>query len=125
MPIPTPQTTFELDRARDHYHNRVIPPEKVKIMDRATEELVQSGRRSASLKEGDHVDDFMLIDAHDTPVRLQKLLKTGPAVIAFYRGGWRPYRNIELRGLRRALPEIKAGTPRKPRRSILIGDRTP
>jgi peroxiredoxin len=35
------------------------------------------------------------------------LLETGPVVVTFYRGGWCPYCNIELRGLQRALPEIK------------------
>lgn len=102
------QTTTELDEARDHYRNRVIPPEKLKLMDRATEELIASGLKHSALKEGDRVADFILPDAHGAPVRLQSLLETGPVVISFYRGGWCPYCNIELRGLQRALPEIKA-----------------
>jgi peroxiredoxin len=101
------QTTTELDEARDHYRNRVIPAEKLKIMDRATEELIASGQKESSLKKGDRVDDFILPDAHGAPVRLQSLLEAGPAVISFYRGGWCPYCNIELRGLQKTLPEIK------------------
>jgi peroxiredoxin len=108
MPTKAPQTTVELDQARDHYRSRVIPPEKLKIMDRATNELVRSGLRLAAVKEGDRVDDFILMDAHGRPVQLQQLLETGPVVVAFYRGGWCPYCNIALRGLQRALPEIKA-----------------
>ena len=108
MTISTMQTTIELDEARHHYRNRVIPPEKLKIMDRATEELVASGLKEAALKKGDRVDDFILPDAHGAPVDLQSLLEAGPVVISFYRGGWCPYCNIELRGLERALPEIKA-----------------
>jgi peroxiredoxin len=46
------------------------------------------------------------MDAHGKPVRLKTLLAKGPVVISFYRGGWCPYCNIELRGLQRALPEI-------------------
>ncbi|WP_263367725.1 peroxiredoxin-like family protein [Edaphobacter bradus] len=102
------QTTTELDEARGYYRNQVIPPEKLKIMDRATEELIASGTKAAALKEGDRVDDFILGDAHGKPVRLQSLLDAGPVVISFYRGGWCPYCNIELRGLQRVLPEIKA-----------------
>lgn len=101
------QTTAELDEARDHYRNRVIPTDKLAIMDRATGALVQSGQASRALKLGDRVSDFILMDAHGAPVRLLELLSRGPVVVAFYRGGWCPYCNIELRGLQRVLPEIQ------------------
>jgi peroxiredoxin len=77
-------------------------------MDRATSELVRSGLRSGAIKEGEHIDDFILGDARGEPVRLQQLLEAGPVVVAFYRGGWCPYCNIGLRGLQRVLAEIKA-----------------
>jgi peroxiredoxin len=108
MKTPTMQTTVELDIARDFYRNRVIPAEKLRVMDRATEELIASGLKASALKQGDYVEDFILGDAHGKPVRLKTLLETGPVVISFYRGGWCPYCNIELRGLQRALPQIKA-----------------
>ncbi len=108
MRAPTMQTTAELDEARNHYRNRVIPPGKLELMDRATRELVASGIKTLALKAGNYVDDFTLTDPHGKPVRLQNLLEMGPVVISFYRGGWCPYCNIELRGLQRALPEIKA-----------------
>jgi peroxiredoxin len=38
---------------------------------------------------------------------LERLLQFGPVVVSFYRGGWCPYCNIELRGLQRALPRIR------------------
>jgi thiol-disulfide isomerase/thioredoxin len=101
------QTTSELDEARDHYRNRVIPADKLAIMDRATEALVHSRQTSRALKPGDRVSDFILMDAHGSPVRLQQLLEHGPVVVAFYRGGWCPYCNIELRGLQRVLREIQ------------------
>ena len=37
---------------------------------------------------------------------LKDLLAAGPVVLSFYRGGWRPYCNLELRALQPALPEI-------------------
>jgi peroxiredoxin len=101
------QTTVELDGARDHYRNNVIPADKLVVMDRATEELIRSGVRSTAAREGDRIGDFILMDAHGAPVRLQQLLTAGPVVISFYRGGWCPYCNIELRGLQRVLPEIQ------------------
>jgi peroxiredoxin len=108
MKMLSRKTTAELNEARDYYRNEVIPPEKLAVMDRATDELVASGLKDASLKEGDHVAVFTLTGARGEVVRLQSLLATGPVVISFYRGGWCPYCNIELRGLQRRLPEIKA-----------------
>jgi peroxiredoxin len=102
----TLQTTAELDQARDHYRNNVIPAEKLTLMDRATNELIASGVAAFAEQAGDRVEDFILMDAHGKPVRLKTLLAKGPVVISFYRGGWCPYCNIELRGLQRALPEI-------------------
>jgi len=107
MTAETLETTLELSSARKHYREEVIPTDKLRIMDRATEELVQSGLRQTAARAGDQVEDFILMDAHGAPVRLHQLLATGPAVIAFYRGGWCPYCNIELRGLQRALPRIR------------------
>jgi peroxiredoxin len=108
MTISAMQTTVELNETRDYYRNRVTPPEKLAIMDRDTEELVASGIKVSALKEGDRVRDFILMDTHGQQVRVQRLLEKGPVVISFYRGGWCPYCNIELRGLQRVLPEITA-----------------
>ena len=103
------QMTHELDQARRHYRDEVILTEKLEIMDRATEELIRSGVRSTSLKEGDRVEDFILMDAHGSPLRLQQMLSEGPVVVAFYRGGWCPYCNIELRGLQREIFQRQSG----------------
>ena len=54
------------------------------------------------------VQDFILMDSHGQPVRLQSLLERGPAVISFYRGGWCPYCNTQLREFQRVLPEIES-----------------
>jgi peroxiredoxin len=35
------------------------------------------------------------------------LLRQGPVVLVFYRGGWCPYCNLHLRGFQRALPEFQ------------------
>lgn len=102
------ETTLELDAAREHYRNSVIPEDRLRIMDRATEELIESGQRSNAAGKGEWVEDFILMDAHGVPVRLNQLLAVGPVVLAFYRGGWCPYCNIELRGLQKVLPRIRA-----------------
>ena len=52
--------------------------------------------------------NFSLPDATGKTVELGQLLKDGPVVLSFYRGGWCPYCNIELRALQAALPELQA-----------------
>jgi peroxiredoxin len=51
---------------------------------------------------------FSLPDANGAIVSASKLLKRGPLVVAFYRGGWCPFCNLELNALQLALPEINA-----------------
>ena len=49
--------------------------------------------------------DLTLPDAMGRPVALAGLR---PAVRVFYRGGWCPYCNLQLRAYQRVLPEIEA-----------------
>ena len=61
-----------------------------------------------ALAVGDEAPDFTLPDSRGRQVSLATLLRAGPAVVTFYRGGWCPYCNIQLRAYQRALPEIAA-----------------
>ena len=49
-----------------------------------------------------------LIDAHRRPFDLAAMIKAKPVVLTFYRGGWCPYCNLELRAYQAALTEIRA-----------------
>jgi peroxiredoxin len=100
--------TEELNEARKHYREDLIPKDALKLMDEATRELENSSLGDRSLKKGDLAPNFSLKDANGNVVVLSELLKEGPVVLAFYRGGWCPYCNIELRGLQKALPSIQA-----------------
>lgn len=42
----------------------------------------------APLTSGEQAPPFTLVDQHGTPVSLQGLLKSGPAIVIFYRGHW-------------------------------------
>lgn len=74
---------------------------------RAAIDAVESlaGNRAA-LAVGDTAPDFDLPDASGMPVRLSELVLNGPVVVSFYRGGWCPYCNLELRALQAALPAL-------------------
>jgi peroxiredoxin len=67
--------------------------------------LRAEGAEARAIGPGATVPDLTLPDATSRSVRLQDLL---PAVIVFYRGGWCPYCNLELRFWQQYLPEICA-----------------
>ncbi|ASC71400.1 alkyl hydroperoxide reductase [Halomicronema hongdechloris C2206] len=85
-----------------------LPGEVQAKMAAAAEELANSGITDDSLKQGDRIPDVTLPNATGREVAIGELLKSGPVVISFYRGGWCPYCNLELRALQQALPEIQA-----------------
>lgn len=84
------------------------PAEKRKIMVKAIEDLKASQVMKTALKKGDKIPHFKLRDVKKGPVTSQDLLKKGPLVLVFYRGGWCPYCNLQLRDLQSHLKEIKA-----------------
>lgn len=83
-----------------------IPAEVRETMQRALAELMASGIAEQALGEGDTVPDFQLPNHRGETVSLSDLLADGPLVISFYRGGWCPYCNIEMKALQEKLPEI-------------------
>jgi peroxiredoxin len=97
----------ELDAYRAEFI-RNAPPGRAKLYDEKVEELRRRFPLHATLKTGDRAPDFTLPDALGRPVSLAERLHQGPAVVTFYRGGWCPYCNIQLRAYQRALPEIAA-----------------
>jgi len=83
-------------------------PEKKSVMDAATQDLAQSEIMARVLKAGDRLSNFTLPNAVGRQVEIKSLLAQGPLIIAFYRGMWCPYCNLELRSLQQALPQIQA-----------------
>ena len=59
-----------------------------------------------ALRVGDQAKDFRLPNASGGEQTLALLLKEGPLVISFYRGGWCPYCNLEFKALSDVLPKI-------------------
>lgn len=84
-----------------------LPKDVRQIMSQAMDEMLASGVVEKSLGVGDRVPDFDLPNAKGESVRFSGLLEDGPVVVSFYRGGWCPYCNLELRALQEKLPEIE------------------
>ena len=85
-----------------------VPAESRQKMQEATEALIATGIEQQVLKQGQEFPSFELPNATGQTIRLDDQLKNGPVVITFYRGGWCPYCNLELKELQNHLDEIKA-----------------
>lgn len=61
-----------------------------------------------ALAVGEKAPEFTLKDATGKDVTLSHLLKNGPVILTWYRGGWCPYCNIALKNLQDGLPGFTA-----------------
>jgi peroxiredoxin len=86
----------------------MAPPDKTKSYQDGIDTVAASGILDRALKPGDKAPDFELKTPEGKKVRLSELLKAGPIVVTWYRGGWCPYCNLTLLSLQKALPDIKA-----------------
>jgi peroxiredoxin len=71
-------------------------------------QLIDGHAAERALKVGMRAPDFALPEARGAQVSLSELLKSGPVIIAFYRGEWCPYCNLQLRAYQQILPEMHA-----------------
>ncbi len=94
-------------KAKKEASSKVIPEEKLQIMAQSTQLLKDHNISNKALKVGDTIIDFELPNALGNTVSLKDYLSEGSVVISFYRGGWCPYCNIELRALQNLLPEFE------------------
>lgn len=99
--------TEQLAEFRAGWHQRV-PAERQAIMEKHIKELRQGEIAKTMLKVGDRAPEIVLRGAKGGPVDVKKLLAKGPVIVTFYRGGWCPFCNLELKAFQEILPEIKA-----------------
>jgi peroxiredoxin len=87
---------------------RTAPVGRPALYDSKIEELRANFAAENAIGVDDQASDFTLPDPEGRPVSLKNILKTGPIVITFYRGGWCPYCNIQLRAYQAILPALGA-----------------
>ncbi|MEO6740947.1 MAG: hypothetical protein ABIP20_11890 [Chthoniobacteraceae bacterium] len=68
------------------------PADKAQSYQAGIDAVAASGIYDRALKTGAKAPDFTLKNASGQPTRLSELLKKGPVVLTWYRGGRRPYR---------------------------------
>lgn len=102
-----------------------IPAEIREVMLQANQKIIETGIVDTALKKGNKAPEFSLTNANKQLVTLSERLKAGPVVLLFYRGGWCPYCNMELKAYQDNLETLKslgasliAITPESPDNSL-------
>ena len=93
------------------FHAQLATAAPAEILGRLTreiEDIVKGGAGADAPRAGNKAPDFSLPDARGGEVSLAQALREGPVVLAFYRGQWCPYCDLELRAYQQVLPQIRA-----------------
>ena len=84
------------------------PPERAALMEGATADLKSSGIEHTALQSGMNAPSISLLDINGQAVNLAEFWQTEILVVVFYRGGWCPYCNLELRAWQTHLESLKS-----------------
>ena len=82
------------------------PPEVIATLAAELQKLADSGIAARALRVGSTAPDFSLPDSSGKVVALSGLLARGPAVVTFYRGGWCPFCDLQLRAYQGVLMQV-------------------
>lgn len=85
-----------------------IPADSRAVLNRSIEVVAEAQTVDGAKTVGDIAPDFNLADHNGNATSLSRLLERGPVVVTFYRGGWCPYCNLQLRALQAVLPEMES-----------------
>ncbi|MGR3175228.1 MAG: peroxiredoxin-like family protein [Candidatus Scalindua sp.] len=118
-----PSYQKEVSKFLEKHKRKSIDEKDKAIMAKAALDLSRT-MPDPGLRPGVRAPDFTLVNAFGKEVTLSEQLRKGPVVLAFYRGAWCPFCNIELNVLQRSLTHFKeydatliAVTPQRPDKS--------
>jgi peroxiredoxin len=104
-----------------------VPQEVLEAFGKAIEDLKTKDIEKKSIKIGETMPNFSLKNAKNEIVNSTDILKNGKMIIAFYRGSWCPYCNLELKALQEKIAEFKeknatlvAISPQSPDNSLTV-----
>jgi peroxiredoxin len=119
----------QLAEYRTNWRARV-PTERQAVMDGHVAHLAASGIAASAKQVGDHAPAIRLRDQHGKDFDIATLLATGPVVVTFYRGGWCPFCNLELKAFQAVLPRIASAgaslvaiSPEKPDDAVTTAEK--
>ena len=71
------------------------------------EEVLGTNEDNLGLRPGSKIPEFTINSITGDAVTLSDLLKNAPVLVVFYRGGWCPYCNFQVRELAQHYPEFE------------------
>ena len=83
-----------------------LPLEVLEVFGKSIQDLKTKNMEENSIKMGDKFPDFNLPNTSNELVQLKELLKMGKVIVAFFRGNWCPYCNLELKALQDNLKQL-------------------
>ncbi len=83
------------------------PPERVAAFQKGIDLVRATGIEKSAKQVGDMAVDGQLKNWKGDTITLSELWKQGPVVLMWYRGGWCPYCNIQLRMMQQNLDKIE------------------
>ena len=110
--------------------SKQVPQEILTVFQKSIEDLQSQNIEKNSLKVGDKIPDFCLPNANYEIICSENILKKGKMIVAFYRGSWCPYCNLELQELQKNLAKIIAKetalvaiSPQSPDNSLTLSEK--
>ncbi|MGG1518090.1 peroxiredoxin-like family protein [Paenibacillus oryzisoli] len=126
--MSNPNLTEQLEAAAQQFKANSPFEAQIKLS-QMIEDLQKSGVASGK-QPGEKAADFQLTNALGQDVVLYEELAKGPVVLVYYRGGWCPFCNMQLKAYQQILPEIQelgaqliAISPQKPDHSLSIQEK--
>jgi peroxiredoxin len=92
--------------------SRTAPAGRAALYEAKIEELRAGFALASAVGVDEAAPDFALPNAAGKSIVLKELLRSGSVILTFYRGGWCPYCNIQLRAYQSVLPQISASGAR-------------
>jgi peroxiredoxin len=92
--------------------SRTAPAGRAALYEAKIEQLRADFALASAVGVDEAAPDFALPNATGKSIVLKQLLRSGPVILTFYRGGWCPYCNIQLRAYQSVLPQISASGAR-------------
>ena len=84
-----------------------LPEEQQNTVMAAGQRLAESDVTAEAVKVGNAAPEFSLADTHGRQFSLKEACLHGPIVLSFYRGGWCPFCDLELKALAEREPDIR------------------
>lgn len=91
----------------NHELSSQLPQDILNAFGSSVEDLKTKNIEDNSIQAGQKMPEFLLPNAYNEKIHSTQILKKGKMILAFYRGSWCPYCNLELKFLQDNLSRIK------------------